>query len=168
MNYLSLFSGANGGDLGAQHLLNWNCVGYVEWENYCAKVTEQRIKDRLLSDAPIFNCDIQIFNKYYAESYKGISGITGGFPCQPFSVAGKQRGKDDSRNMWPATLRTIEIISPKFAFLENVPGLLSVGYFRDILCGLSEIGYNAKWQVLSAADCSAPHQRKRIWILAYR
>ncbi len=166
-NYLSLFSGAGGGDLACQHLLNWNCVGYVEWDGYCVKVIEQRIKDGFLSDAPIFHCDIREFNEKYAKAYKGISCIAAGFPCQSFSVAGKRQGEDDDRNMWPATLRTIQITGPKHIFLENVMGLLSSGYFQEILRGLFEAGYDARWCLLSAEDCGAPHQRKRLWVVAY-
>ena len=103
MRYLSLFSGAGGGDLAMQHLLGFRCVGYVEYENFCQRLLKQRIADGLLDTAPIFS-DIRDFNREgYAESYQEmVDLITGGFPCQPFSVAGKQRGHGDERNMWPA------------------------------------------------------------------
>jgi DNA (cytosine-5)-methyltransferase 1 len=125
-------------------------------------------KDGLLDKCPIFGDINEFIEEGFAEIYQGVTDIiTAGFPCQPFSVAGKQKGKNDERNMWPATLRTIEIVQPKYVFLENVPGLLSSGYFQDILCGLFEIGYNAKWTVLGASDVGASHKRKRLWILAY-
>lgn len=170
MNYLSLFSGVEGGNMAFHYLAEskWRCVGYVEFEEYCQAVLAQRIQDGCLDPAPIFGNIEEFISRGYAEAYQGmVDVVIAGFPCQPFSAAGKRRGKDDSRNMWPATLRIIEIVKPRFAFLENVSGLLSSGYFQDVLRGLSEIGYNAKWQVLSAADCGAPHQRKRIWVLAY-
>jgi DNA (cytosine-5)-methyltransferase 1 len=71
--------------------------------------------------------------------------------------------------MWPQTREVIRLVRPRFAFLENVPGLLaqSHGYFGTILSDLAEIGYDARWCVLSAADCGAPHQRKRLWVMAY-
>ena len=187
MNYLSLFSGAGGGDLAFQHLIKpkWRCVGYVEYEEYCQKVLKQRIKDGLLDAAPIYG-SIQNFHSYgYAELYKGVVDfITAGFPCQPFSVAGKQAGEDDPRNMWPQTIETIRIIKPKFAFLENVPGLLSsksgvdeitgrpISYCATIFRDLAEIGYDARWTTLGASDVSfgaskGRHRRKRLWILAY-
>jgi DNA (cytosine-5)-methyltransferase 1 len=169
MNYLSLFSGACGGDLAFQHLLEgFKCIGYIEIDDYCQRVILQRIKDGLLDAAPIFG-DIRGFIKEgFAESYKGmVDVITAGFPCQPFSVAGKRKGEQDERNLWPATRDTIRIIRPRFVFLENVPGLLNSGYFGTILCDLSEIGYNAKWTVLGADDVGARHKRKRLWILAY-
>lgn len=165
-NYLSLFSGACGGDLGFQHLLEYNCVGYVEWENYCVKIIEQRIKDGFLSDAPIFHCDIREFNKKYAKAYQGISCITAGFPCQPFSVAGKQKGEQDERNMWPETWNAIRIIRPRYVFLENVPGLLNHEYIWQIYGDLASGGYDCRWSIISAKDVGAPHLRKRWWCLA--
>ncbi len=167
MNYLSLFSGVGGGDSGLQHLLGWTCKGYVEYESFCQKVLEQRIKDGLLDAAPIFGDIKQFIKERYAESYKGmVDAISAGFPCQPFSVAGRRRGADDERNMWPATLQVIQIVRPRFVYLENVPGLLASGYFQDILLGLYESGYDAKWRMLSAEDVGAPHRRQRFWIVA--
>lgn len=169
MNYLSLFSGACGGDLAFQHLLEgFKCIGYVEIDEYCQKIISQRQKDGLLHKAPIFG-DIKAFiDSGCAELYKGITElITAGFPCQPFSGAGKLRKENDERNMWSSTCKTIKIIRPKYAFLENVPGLLSSGYFESILSDLAQIGYDARWCHLSAADCGAKHERQRIWIMVY-
>ena len=168
MNYLSLFSGAGGGDLASQHLLGHKCVGYVEYEDYPQRVIAQRIKDGLLDEAPIFG-DIRAFiSEGYARAYQGmVDVVTGGFPCQPFSAAGKQLGADDPRNMWPSTLQIIKTVNPRYAFMENVAGLTVSGYFGTILGQLSEIGYDAKWTVLGADMVGANHHRKRIWILAY-
>jgi DNA (cytosine-5)-methyltransferase 1 len=151
-----------------QHLLGFTCIGYIEIEEYCQKVIRQRQEDGFLDRAPIFG-DIRAFNDQgYAEQYKGMADlITGGFPCQPFSVAGKRQGEMDGRNMWPATIDTIRIIRPRYIFLENVPGLLVSGYFGTILGDLAESGYDARWKVLSAAEVGARHLRKRLWILAY-
>lgn len=168
VNYLSLFSGIGGGDLASQHLLGWNCIGYVEWDKYCCDVLLQRIKDGVLSDAPVFCIDIREWNRIYAPMYTGLVDIiTGGFPCQPFSVAGKQLAENDERNMWPATIECIRTIRPEFCFLENVSGILSRGYIRTIFGELAESGYNARWRVLSAAEVGAPHKRDRLWIVAY-
>ena len=146
MDELSLFSGAGGGLLGSK-LLGWRCKGYVEFNEYCQKVIKQRIADGILDEAPIFG-DIRTFiNEGYAESYKGMVDIlTGGFPCQPFSVAGKGLGVDDPRNMWPATRDCISIIQPRFAFLENVPGILTHGYIQRIFGDLAELGYDCRWK----------------------
>lgn len=167
MRELSLFSGAGGGLLGT-HLLGWTPIGYVEYDDYCQRVIRQRIIDEVLPNAPIFG-DVRTFiSEGYAASYQGMADvITGGFPCQPFSVAGKQLGADDPRNMWPATVECIRIIRPRYAFLENVPGILSSGYFGTILGDLAESGYDARWRILSAAEVGAPHRRNRLWIVAY-
>ena len=167
LNELSLFSGAGGGLLGSK-LLGWRHVGYVEYEKYCQEIINQRIKDGFLDEAPIFG-DIDEFIKSGAsKKYKGyVDVVTAGFPCQPFSVAGKQKGQDDERNKWPQTLQCIRDIRPRYAFLENVPGLLNSGYFSEILSSLAQAGYNARWIVLGADDVGAWHRRKRLWILAY-
>lgn len=167
LNELSLFTGAGGGLLGTK-LLGWKAIGYVEKETYCQKVIRQRIADGILDAAPIFGDIRKFISDGYAASYTGlVDVVTAGFPCQPFSVAGKRKGADDERNMCPATIETIRIVRPRFAFMENVPGLLSSGYFGTVLRDLHEAGYDARWMVLGADDCGAPHRRKRLWILAY-
>lgn len=167
MRELSLFTGAGGGLLGT-HLLGWTPIGYVEYDDYCQRVIAQRIRDGILPNAPIFG-DIRTFiSDGYAASYQGlVDVISGGFPCQPFSNAGNRLGADDSRNMWPATIECIRIIQPRFALLENVPGLLSSGYFGTVLGDLVTSGYDASWRILSAAELGAPHRRDRVWIMAY-
>jgi len=166
MNELSLFTGAGGGVLGTK-LLGWRTVGYVEWEKYCQKIIEQRIKDGFLDEAPIFG-DIDHFIKSgAAKKYAGyVDVVTAGFPCQPFSVAGKKKGQDDERNKWPQTIQTIRDVRPRFALLENVPGLLNSGYFHEILGSLAESGFDVRWDCISAAAVGAPHRRDRLWILA--
>lgn len=165
MRELSLFSGAGGGLLGT-HLLGWRPVGYVEWDDYCQRVLRARIDDGYLPDAPIFG-DIRAFvHDGYAASYTGlVDVVTGGFPCQPFSTAGKRAGADDPRNMWPATIDVIRVVRPRWCLLENVPGLLSSGYFGTVIGDLAASGYDARWRVLSAAELGAPHKRDRLWIL---
>lgn len=165
---LSLFTGAGGGILGSM-LLGHHIVGAVEQNEYCCRVLEQRQRDGILERFPIFQTDIRDFiREGYAELYKGHCDIvSGGFPCQPFSVAGKQLGAADPRNMWPATIAVIRAVRPRFAFLENVPAILSSGYFGTILGDLAESGYDCRWRILSAAEMGAPHLRNRVWIVAY-
>lgn len=95
---LSLFSGAGGGVLGSK-ILGWKTVGYVEWEDYCQKIIAQRIKDGIFDNAPIFG-DVRTFtSEGYARKYRGmVDVVSGGFPCQPFSVAGARKAGDDSRD----------------------------------------------------------------------
>ena len=168
MNELSLFSGAGGSLLATKHLLKWRTVGYVEFNKYCQQVLAQRIKEEFLDEAPIFG-DINGFIESGAvDEYRGVAEVvSGGFPCQPFSVAGRGAGEDDPRNMWPQTIEVIRRVRPRFAFLENVPGLFSHEYIGRIFGDLAEAGYDAKWTVLGADDVGAPHRRKRVWILAY-
>lgn len=163
MTELSLFTGAGGG-VWASKLLGHRIVGYVEREKFCQEVIRQRIRDGLFDDAPVFD-DVRTFN---GLPYRGrVDIVSAGFPCQPFSTAGKRLGAKDERNMWPDTLRILNEVRPRWALLENVPGLIRSGYFETILQGLAESGYDARWTVLGASDLGARHYRKRVWILAY-
>jgi DNA (cytosine-5)-methyltransferase 1 len=167
MNELSLFTGAGGGLLGGI-LLGWHPVGYVEWDDYCQRVIKARIEDGIIPEAPIFG-DIRTFiSEGYAASYTGmVDVITAGFPCQPFSVAGKQRGADDERNMWPATAECIGIVRPGHVLLENVPGIRT--YLPVVIRDLRRLGYEvSRPLILGADDVGAPHRRKRVWIVADR
>jgi len=166
VNELSLFSGAGGGLLGTK-LLGWRSVGYVEFNTYCQQILAQRIKDGFLDEAPIFGDIDDFIESGAAKKYKGyVDVVTAGFPCQPFSVAGKKKGQDDERNKWPQTIQCIRDVGCRYALLENVPGLLNSGYFGEILTSLAEAGFDARWCVLGADDVGAPHRRKRLWILA--
>jgi len=168
MRELSLFSGAGGGLLATVHLLGWTPVGYVEIDDYCQRVLAARIADGLLPEAPIFG-DIRAFAAQWAERYRGmVDVVTAGFPCQPFSVAGKQRAAGDSRNMWPETIRVIRQVRPRFAFLENVPGLLAGfhGYFGTALGDLAESGFHVPWDCLGTADVGGNTRRTRLWLVA--
>ncbi|MCB9136736.1 MAG: DNA cytosine methyltransferase [Caldilineaceae bacterium] len=177
MYELALFAGGGGGLLASQWLKGWRTICYVEREPYAIEVLKARIRDGLLDDAPIWS-DVRSFTKRNNQSRRFIRSlrairqdlvITGGFPCQPFSSAGKQLGADDPRNMWPDTVRVVAEIRPAAVYLENVSTLLSGshGYFGQILSDLADIGYDARWMVLSAADVGAPHIRKRLWVVAH-
>lgn len=167
MNELSLFTGGGGGILGSK-MLGWRPIGYVEWDKYCQRIIRQRIKDGVLHNAPIYG-DIRTFiSEGHVDLYRGITDIiSGGFPCQPFSLAGLELAENDPRNMWPATIEAIRIIRPRIAWLENVPNLASKPYFARIIGDLAEAGYDVRWRVLSAAEMGAPHIRERLWILAH-
>ncbi len=167
MNGLSLFSGAGIGELAFKQIFpDYRTIGYVEWDKYCQEVIRARIRDGILDDGPIFG-DIRQFNERYAGLYTGkVDWLSGGFPCQPFSVAGNRAGEADERNMWPATRDTIRIIRPRYVFLENVPGLIAHGYIRRVFGDLAEMRYDCEWDIVGAADVGAPHRRKRLWIMA--
>lgn len=165
---LSLYSGVGGGLL-ASVLLEHQIIGAVEIDSYCCQVLEQRQKDGIFERFPIFNIDIRDFIRQgYADLYQGrVDVLSAGFPCQPFSVAGKRKAGNDSRNMWPETIEVVRRVAPRFCFFENVRGLLSSGYFGKIVEDLAESGYSCRWRILSAAELGADHRRERLWIVAY-
>lgn len=168
MNELSLFTGAGGGVLGTHHLLGWKTCGYVEWNEYCQRVIAARIADGYLTSAPVFTDVREFVQSGAAEQYRGVADVvTAGFPCQPFSVAGKQQAANDERNMWPATRDVIRSVQPESVLLENVPGLVSCGYLGAVIADLAAIGYVGRWDVLGARDVGAPHRRNRLWIVAH-
>jgi DNA (cytosine-5)-methyltransferase 1 len=162
MNELALFAGAGGGILGG-HLLGWRTVCAVEWEAYPASVLVARQNDKILPPFPIWD-DVQTFD---GKPWRGIVDVvSGGFPCQDISSAGKGTGIDGERSgMWREMARIIGEVRPKYAFVENSPMLTTRG-LGTVLRDLAEMGYDAEWGVLGADDVGANHQRERIWIVA--
>lgn len=163
MNELHLFTGAGGGILGSS-LLGFRTVCAVELEPYPASVLLSRQNDGLLPPFPVWD-DVRTFD---GRPWRGlVDVVSGGFPCQDISAAGKGAGIDGARSgLWREMHRIINEVRPEFAFLENSPLLVGRGLAR-VLGDLSEIGYDAEWLVLGADDVGAPHVRKRIWILAH-
>ena len=161
MNELALFAGAGGGILGGK-LLGWRTVCAVEWEPYPASVLCARQNDGLLPPFPIWD-DIQTFD---GKPWRGIVDVvSGGFPCQDISAAGKGAGIDGERSgMWGEMARVIREVRPRFVFVENSPMLTSRGLGR-VLGDLASMGFDARWGVLGAANVGANHQRDRIWIV---
>ena len=162
MNELHLFAGAGGGILGGI-LLGHTTVCAVEIEPYCREVLLQRQRDGILPKFPIWD-DVKTFD---GKPWRGkVDVVCGGFPCQDISTAGKRKGIDGERSgLWNEFARIIGEIRSPFVFVENSPALLIRG-IGNVLGDLAELGYNAKWGIVSAADAGAPHERKRIWILA--
>lgn len=137
-------------------------VCHVEWEAFAAAVLVARMEDASLAPAPVWD-DLLSFD---GRPWCGIVDlITAGFPCQPFSSAGKRKGLRDDRWIWPDIARVIREVRPSLVFLENVPGLAPRGLWR-VLGDLSETGFDAEWDLFSAAEAGAPHIRKRLFILA--
>jgi DNA (cytosine-5)-methyltransferase 1 len=163
MNELALFAGAGGGILGG-HLLGWRTVCAVEWEAYPASVLCARQNDGVLPPFPIWD-DVQTFD---GKPWRGIVDVvSGGFPCQDISAAGKGAGIDGERSgMWGEMARIIHEVRPRFVFVENSPMLTSRGLGR-VLGDLASMGFDANWGVLGADDVGAKHKRDRIWIVAY-
>ena len=162
MNELALFAGAGGGILGG-HLLGWRTVCAVEWEPYAASVLVQRQNDGILPPFPIWD-DVQTFD---GRPWRGIVDVvSGGFPCQDISTAGKGAGIDGERSgMWREMARIIGQVRPQYVYVENSPLLVGRG-LAVVLGDLAAMGFDARWGVLGAAGVGAPHQRDRIWVVA--
>jgi len=162
LNELALFAGAGGGILGGK-LLGWRTVCAVEWEAYPASVLCARQNDGLLPPFPIWD-DVQTFD---GKPWRGIVDVvSGGFPCQDISAAGKGVGIEGERSgMWREMARVIREIRPRYVFVENSSMLTSRG-LGVVLGELASMGFDARWGVLGAADIGANHQRDRIWIVA--
>ena len=163
MNELALFAGAGGGILGGK-LLGWRTVCAVEWEPYPASVLCARQNDGLLPPFPIWD-DVQTFD---GKPWAGIVDVvSGGFPCQDISAAGKGDGLDGERSgMWREMARIVHEVRPKFVFVENSPMLTSRG-LGTVLGDLANMGFDAKWGVLGADSAGLSHHRARIWVVAY-
>jgi len=162
MNELALFAGAGGGILGGK-LLGWTTICAVEWEPYPASILVSRQNEGLLPPFPIWD-DVRTFDGHLWRGLVDV--ISGGFPCQDISAAGKGAGITGERSgMWKEMARIIGEVRPRFVFVENSPMLTSRG-LGTVLADLSKMGFNAEWGVISASDVGANHKRDRIWIKA--
>mgnify|MGYP005815025865 FL=1 len=162
---ISLFSGIGGLDLGVRAVLgNHRTLAYCERSIEAASVLEKRASEGGLDEAPIYSDVTSLPTELFSGK---VDWVIGGFPCQPFSTAGKRKGKDDERNLWPDTIRIIRELGVRYAFLENVPGLVTSGYFGTILGDLAEAGFDAEWGCFTASQVGASHKRERLFILAY-
>lgn len=159
--HLGLFEGIGGFSLAAR-LAGWHTPIMVEWDQYC-----QLVLSKNFPNAKIFG-DIKQFD---GRPYAGeIDIITGGFPCQPFSIAGKRSGTNDDRYLWPEMLRVISEIKPTWVVGENVADLISMDGGRvldTILSDLENEGYSTEIYIIPAISVGAPHKRNRLWIIAH-
>jgi DNA (cytosine-5)-methyltransferase 1 len=152
----SLCTGYGGLDLAAEAHFNAETVWCAEIDKYASQVIEQRF------DIPNYG---NIKDIDWA-SLEPIDILTAGYPCQPFSHAGERKGLNDERHIFPYILEGISILKPRWVILENVRGHLSLG-LKEVLACLASIGYDARWQIVRASDAGAPHQRARLFIVAY-
>ena len=162
--YISLYSGAGGLDVGYRRG-NPGAIPllYVERDFEAAAVLVEKIRTGRLDQAPIW-CNTSPLD---CKPFVGRGdAIIGGFPCQPFSGAGRREGTEDERWLWEDITRLVGEIRPRELFLENVSGLFHGG-IQVVIGGLSEMGYDAKWITLQAKEVGAPHQRERVFILAH-
>lgn len=167
-NYLSLFSGVAGLDLGVGLAFpRARVVGYIERDVYAASCLVARMEDAGLDRAPIFD-DVRAFD---ARAWRGlVDGVVAGWPCPPVSVAGKRKGAEDDRWMWPEIVRILRETDARWFLGENVGGLLSINHgreFGEVLRDLAGLGFDADWCTLRASDVGAPHERARVFILAH-
>jgi DNA (cytosine-5)-methyltransferase 1 len=161
MKHGSLFSGIGGFDLAAEWM-GWENVFHCEWMEFPRKVLDYHFPN---ADSHIDICKTD-FKKYANK----IDILTGGFPCQPFSLAGKRKGTDDERYLWGEMLRAIQEIKPKFVIAENVFGITNIDgglVFEQVCLDLETEGYEVQPFIIPAAAKNAPHQRLRCWFIAY-
>lgn len=161
MRHGSLFSGIGGFDLAASWM-GWENVFHCEWMEFPRKVLEYHFPE---SDSLIDICKTDF--KKYANT---IDILTGGFPCQPFSMAGKRKGTNDERYLWGEMLRAIQEIKPKFVIAENVFGITNIDggmVFEQVCLDLENEGYEVQPFIIPAVSKNAPHRRDRVWFVAY-
>lgn len=162
LTHLSLFSGIGGLDLAAEWA-GFETVGQCEFADYQTKILEKH-----WPDVPRWR-DIRDLTKdsfYERTGLRTVDVISGGFPCQPFSVAGEQRGKDDDRYLWPEMFRVIRELRPTWVLGENVPGIIHLA-LDEVLASLEDEGYQTQSFIIPACGVGAWHKRERVVILAY-
>lgn len=161
---LSLCAGYAGLDLGLMLAEpGYRTVGFVEREAHAAAALVARMEDEALDQAPIWD-DLASFD---GRPWRGkVDLVAAGYPCQPFSIAGKRGGAEDPRHLWPHVARIIRESGPRWAFLENVEGHLALGC-RDVVRELQDMGFDVEAGVFSAYEVGSPQWRRRVFILAH-
>ena len=165
VTHIGLCAGYGGIELGLQRAIpDLRTVALCEIEAFAVANLVSKMEAGLMDPAPIWP-DLKTFP--WAAFRDRVDILTGGYPCQPFSAAGQRRGKDDPRHLWPYIADGIRLLRPRICFFENVEGHISLG-LSDVIEDLAGMGYRATWGIFSASECGAPHQRKRVFIMAYR
>jgi DNA (cytosine-5)-methyltransferase 1 len=161
--HLSLCSGYGGIDLGLRRAIpDLRTIAYAEIEAFACENLLARMEGGQLDPAPIWP-DLKSF-PWGAFSGR-VDILSGGYPCQPFSAAGKRLGTEDPRHLWPFIADGIRLLRPRLCFFENVEGHISLG-LREVIGELESMGYKVSWGIFSAREVGAPHQRKRVFIMA--
>jgi DNA (cytosine-5)-methyltransferase 1 len=158
LKVLDLFSGIGGFSLGLESTGHFETIAFVEKDEFCQKVLKKNFKN-IPIEGEIRNVKGE---KYQADV------VTGGFPCQPFSVAGKRKGTDDDRYLWDETIRVVRECKPKWFIGENVEGLINIQegmVLRQVQTDLEKEGFEVQCLIIPASGIGAWHQRKRVWII---
>jgi len=151
----SLCTGYGGLDLAVEEHFGAETIWCAEYDQHASKIIEKRF------NIPNYGDITQID----WTSVPPVDIITAGYPCQPFTTAGKRQGENDPRHIWPEILEAIRNLRPQYAIFENVRGHLTLG-FDYVLRDLASVGYDAKWSIVRASEVGAPHQRARLFIVA--
>jgi len=157
LRHLDLFSGIGGFALGLERTGGFRTVGFCDIDPFCRQILR-----RHWPDVPIFN-DVRTLT---ADAVGPVDIVTGGYPCQPFSLAGQRRGEADDRHLWPEVRRLLAELRPSWFIGENVAGHISMG-LDDVLSDLAAEGYAARPFVLPAVAVDAKHRRDRVWIVGH-
>jgi len=162
LQHLDLFSGIGGFSLGLEEIGLVETVAFCDFDKYCQQVLKKH-----WPSVPIFS-DIKelTYEKLKANGINKIDIITGGYPCQPFSVAGSQKGEQDPRHVWPEYFRLVKELKPTWVIGENVSGHIKLG-LDTVLENLESEGYSTRTFSISASSVGANHQRERVWIIAH-
>ena len=154
-----MFSGIGGFALAAMTIWvnDYETVGFVEREKFCQDILRQRFPNTKI---------IEDIRECVGKDFGKIDLITGGFPCQPFSIAGKQKGNEDDRYLWPTMLKVIAQQRPTWIIGENVTGIIGMALDK-VLFDLESEGYTTRTFVIPACAVNAPHRRDRVWVVAY-
>ena len=165
MKALDLFSGIGGFSVGLERA-GFKTVAFCEIDKYCRLVLNKHWKD-----IKIYHDVREITRQQYEQDGLELPGIiTGGFPCQPFSVAGRQKGTGDNRYLWPQMFRVIKEFKPRWIIAENVRGIINIQHgmvFERVHTDLESQGYETQTFIIPAAGVGAPHRRDRVWIVGY-
>ena len=162
LKILDLFSGIGGFSLGLERTGGFETAAFCEIEKY-----PQEVLKKNFPGVPIYD-DIKTLTaeRLVRDGIDRIDVITGGYPCQPFSVAGKQRGEKDDRHLWPSMLEIIAQVRPTWVICENVTGHIALG-LDQVLLDLENEGYSSRTFIIPACSVNAPHRRDRLWIVAH-
>jgi DNA (cytosine-5)-methyltransferase 1 len=165
VTHLGLCAGYGGIELGLKRAIpGLRTVALCEIEAFAIANLVSKMEAGLMDPAPIWP-DLKTFP--WAAFCDRVDILTGGYPCQPFSAAGQRKGKQDPRHLWPFIADGIRLLKPQCCFFENVEGHISLG-LSDVIEDLAGMGYRTTWGIFSASECGAPHQRKRVFIMANR